>query len=61
LERHQFAVDVDLTELVLDDHDALAVVAFQDVVQQRGLSGSAREEREGVRKRRQEKETTSLA
>jgi hypothetical protein len=61
LERHQFAVDVDLTELVLDDHDALAVVAFQDVVQQRGLAGSAREEREGVRKRRQEKETTSLA
>ena len=33
LEHHEFAVDVNLAELVLDDHDSLAVVTFQDVVQ----------------------------
>ena len=55
LERHKFAVDVDLTELILDDNDALTVVAFQDVVQQRGLAGSARGGKGGRVRNRQEK------
>ena len=34
---HNLAVDVDFTELVLDDDDFLAVVLRQDVVEQGGL------------------------
>lgn len=37
---HQLAVDVDLAKLVLDDRDALAVLAREDVVEQRGLAAA---------------------
>jgi len=37
---HQLLVDADLTELVLDDGNALAVMLAQDTVQQRRLAGS---------------------
>ena len=41
LERDELAVDVNLAKLVLDDHDALSVVARENTVQERRLAGSA--------------------
>src|SRR5258707_3759925 len=37
---HQFLVDADFTELILDDGDALTVAVVEDAIQKRGLAGA---------------------
>ena len=48
----EFVVDADLTELVLDHGDALAVIGGQDAVQQGGLAGAKKAREDGHRNAR---------
>ena len=58
--RHELAVNVDFTKLVLNDSNALAVFASQDVVQQSGFAAAQKPSNDLQHKEGREEEGNAM-